>query len=109
MGVVPYLGTFLKDLVMMDAATQNWLENGYINFEKRRKEFEILAQLRLLQGACRCYILHPDPFLQRWLQCLPRLTEAESHQLSCVIEPPGEGLTPGRPLKPTLLITHCTE
>jgi len=36
-GVVPYLGTFLKDLVMLDAASKDELENGYINFDKRRK------------------------------------------------------------------------
>ncbi|XP_010213362.1 PREDICTED: ral guanine nucleotide dissociation stimulator-like 2, partial [Tinamus guttatus] len=36
-GVVPYLGTFLRDLVMLDAAMKDELENGYINFEKRRK------------------------------------------------------------------------
>ncbi|XP_029769876.1 ral guanine nucleotide dissociation stimulator-like 2, partial [Terrapene carolina triunguis] len=36
-GVVPYLGTFLRDLVMLDTAMKDELENGYINFEKRRK------------------------------------------------------------------------
>nr|XP_056722859.1 ral guanine nucleotide dissociation stimulator-like 2 [Euleptes europaea] len=77
-GVVPYLGTFLKDLVMLDAATRNRLENGYINFEKHRKEFEILTQLRLLQAACRNYALKPDPTLQWWLRHLPRLTETQS-------------------------------
>ncbi|XP_025069759.1 ral guanine nucleotide dissociation stimulator-like 2 isoform X2 [Alligator sinensis] len=40
MGVVPYLGTFLRDLVMLDAAVKDELENGYINFEKRRKHMK---------------------------------------------------------------------
>uniref|UniRef100_A0A670HSS8 Ral guanine nucleotide dissociation stimulator like 2 n=1 Tax=Podarcis muralis TaxID=64176 RepID=A0A670HSS8_PODMU len=108
-GVVPYLGTFLKDLVMLDAATRNRLQNGYINFEKHRKEFEILTQLRLLQANCRNYTLSPDRHLQRWLQRLPRLSEGQSYQLSCTIEPPAEGATPGRPVKPTLVITHCAD
>ncbi|XP_034963310.2 ral guanine nucleotide dissociation stimulator-like 2 isoform X1 [Zootoca vivipara] len=108
-GVVPYLGTFLKDLVMLDAATRNRLQNGYINFEKHRKEFEILTQLRLLQANCRNYALSPDRHLQRWLQHLPRLSEAQSYQLSCTIEPPVEGVTPGRPMKPTVVITHCAD
>ncbi|XP_039375050.1 ral guanine nucleotide dissociation stimulator-like 2 isoform X2 [Mauremys reevesii] len=108
-GVVPYLGTFLRDLVMLDTAMKDELENGYINFEKRRKEFEVLAQLRLLQSVCRNYSVQPSPPFQRWLRALPPLSEAQSHSLSCEIEPPGEAPTPQRPLKPTVVITHCTE
>ncbi|XP_054833494.1 ral guanine nucleotide dissociation stimulator-like 2 isoform X2 [Eublepharis macularius] len=109
MGVVPYLGTFLKDLVMLDAATRKRLENGYINFEKHRKEFEILTQLRLLQAACRNYALRRDRAFQRWLQRLPRLTETQSYQLSCAIEPLGDGGAPTRPIKPSVVITQCTD
>ncbi|XP_053159582.1 ral guanine nucleotide dissociation stimulator-like 2 isoform X2 [Hemicordylus capensis] len=108
-GVVPYLGTFLKDLVMLDAATRNRLKNGYINFEKHRKEFEILTQLRLLQANCRNYTLQSDRALQRWLQRLPRLSETQSYQQSCAIEPPGEGVVSAKPMKPTLIITHCED
>ncbi|XP_065497933.1 uncharacterized protein LOC135992574 [Caloenas nicobarica] len=36
-GMVPYLGTFLTDLVMLDTALQDYLEGGLINFEKRRR------------------------------------------------------------------------
>uniref|UniRef100_A0A4W2BYA6 Ral guanine nucleotide dissociation stimulator-like 2 n=1 Tax=Bos indicus x Bos taurus TaxID=30522 RepID=A0A4W2BYA6_BOBOX len=76
-GVVPYLGTFLKDLVMLDAASKDELENGYINFDKRRKEFAVLSELRRLQNQCRGYDLRPDPDIQRWLQGLRPLTEAQ--------------------------------
>ncbi|XP_071673643.1 ral guanine nucleotide dissociation stimulator-like 1 [Patagioenas fasciata] len=34
-GTVPYLGTFLTDLMMLDTALQDYLEGGLINFEKR--------------------------------------------------------------------------
>ncbi|XP_048346779.1 ral guanine nucleotide dissociation stimulator-like 2 [Sphaerodactylus townsendi] len=44
-----------------------------------------------------------------WLQRLPRLTEAQSYQLSCAIEPLGEGGTPTRHVKPSVVITHCTD
>ncbi|XP_074872330.1 ral guanine nucleotide dissociation stimulator-like 2 isoform X2 [Carettochelys insculpta] len=108
-GVVPYLGTFLRDLVMLDAAVKDKLKNGYINFEKRRKEFEVLAQLRLLQSVCRNYRIQPSLAVQRWLQGLAPLSEAQSHSLSCEIEPPSEVPAPQRPLKPTLIITHCAE
>ncbi|XP_030658761.1 ral guanine nucleotide dissociation stimulator-like 2 isoform X3 [Nomascus leucogenys] len=115
-GVVPYLGTFLKDLVMLDAASKDELENGYINFDKRRKvsgvpgldaglsypcsrkgrgesqgslsfgscslrapsqEFAVLSELRRLQNECRGYNLQPDHDIQRWLQGLRPLTEAQ--------------------------------
>ncbi|XP_054663653.1 LOW QUALITY PROTEIN: ral guanine nucleotide dissociation stimulator-like 2 [Grus americana] len=110
-GVVPYLGTFLRDLVMLDAAMKDELEDGYINFEKRRKEFGVLAQVRGLQGLCRGgYRLHPQPRFRRWLRTLRALPEAHSHSLSCEIEPPGDPPPPApRPPKPALVITHCTE
>uniref|UniRef100_A0ACB8EEL4 Uncharacterized protein n=1 Tax=Sphaerodactylus townsendi TaxID=933632 RepID=A0ACB8EEL4_9SAUR len=73
----------VRDSRMLDVATRNRLENGYINFEKHRKA--------------------------AWLQRLPRLTEAQSYQLSCAIEPLGEGGTPTRHVKPSVVITHCTD
>ncbi|XP_008261002.1 ral guanine nucleotide dissociation stimulator-like 2 isoform X1 [Oryctolagus cuniculus] len=109
-GVVPYLGTFLKDLVMLDAASKDELENGYINFDKRRKEFAVLSELRRLQNECRGYDLRPDPDIQQWLQGLRPLTEAQSHRVSCEVEPPGTSDSPApRVLRPTLVISQWTE
>lgn len=109
-GVVPYLGTFLKDLVMLDAASKDELENGYINFDKRRKEFAVLSELRRLQNECRGYDLRPDPDIQQWLRGLRPLTEAQSHRVSCEVEPPGTSDPPApRVLRPTLVISQWTE
>ena len=52
-GTIPYLGTFLTDLTFIDSAIPDKVNGGLINFEKRRKEFEILAQ-----------VSEPSPF--RW-------------------------------------------
>ena len=52
-GTIPYLGTFLTDLTMIDTAIDNTLPDGLINFDKRRKEFEIIAQIKLLQVLCQ--------------------------------------------------------
>ncbi|KAI5136528.1 Ral Guanine Nucleotide Dissociation Stimulator-Like 2 [Manis pentadactyla] len=109
-GVVPYLGTFLKDLVMLDAASKDELENGYINFDKRRKEFAVLSKLQRLQNKCRGYVLQPDSDIQRWLQGLRPLTEVQSHRVSCEVEPPGTSDPPApRVLRPTLVISQWTE
>uniref|UniRef100_UPI00358F4BCE ral guanine nucleotide dissociation stimulator-like 1 isoform X2 n=1 Tax=Myxine glutinosa TaxID=7769 RepID=UPI00358F4BCE len=87
-GTVPYLGTFLTDLTMLDTALPNYVENGLINFEKRRREFEVMAQIKLLQSACNSYTIRPHrPFLA-WFHKLPRLTEEESYSLSKELEPP---------------------
>jgi hypothetical protein len=39
------LGTFLTDLAMIDTAIPDMTSDGLINFDKRRKEFEVLAQV----------------------------------------------------------------
>lgn len=44
-GTIPYLGTFLTDLTMIDTAIPDTVSNGLINFDKKRKEFEVLAQV----------------------------------------------------------------
>ena len=36
-GVVPWLGTFITDLVMIDSACDDHTPEGYINFDKSRK------------------------------------------------------------------------
>ncbi|XP_064407889.1 ral guanine nucleotide dissociation stimulator isoform X2 [Latimeria chalumnae] len=108
-GVVPYLGTFLKDLVMLDTAVKDHMENGYINFEKRRKEFEIIAQIMLLQSACRNYAFQKEEAFLHWFNSIATLSEADSHRLSCEIETVADPGTPTRPIKPTLIITHCAD
>ena len=49
-GTIPYLGTFLTDLTMIDTAIPDTVADGLINFDKRRKEFEVLAQVSLSQA-----------------------------------------------------------
>uniref|UniRef100_A0A8C5U8H9 Ral guanine nucleotide dissociation stimulator like 1 n=1 Tax=Malurus cyaneus samueli TaxID=2593467 RepID=A0A8C5U8H9_9PASS len=81
-GTVPYLGTFLTDLIMLDTALQDYVEGGLINFEKRRREFEVIAQIKLLQSSCNSYCLIPDQKIIQWFRRQRHLTEEESYQLS---------------------------
>ncbi|XP_029473385.1 ral guanine nucleotide dissociation stimulator-like 1 isoform X2 [Rhinatrema bivittatum] len=76
-GTVPYLGTFLTDLTMLDAALPDCIEGGLINFEKRRREFEVIAQIKLLQSACNSYCMTSDQKFIRWFQRQQHLTEEQ--------------------------------
>ncbi|XP_075164271.1 ral guanine nucleotide dissociation stimulator-like isoform X2 [Haematobia irritans] len=88
-GTIPYLGTFLTDLTMIHQANPDTVgEDGLINFEKKRKEFEVLAKIKLLQGAANTYSLEEDPLFNRWFYSMPVLTEEDAHTLSYQLEPP---------------------
>lgn len=87
-GTIPYLGTFLTDLTMIDTAIPDTIGEGLINFDKRRKEFEVLAQIKLLQGAANAYRFEVDAAFDRWFDSLLILDDREAYQLSCQIEPP---------------------
>ncbi|XP_076869060.1 ral guanine nucleotide dissociation stimulator-like 2 isoform X1 [Brachyhypopomus gauderio] len=107
-GTVPYLGIFLTDLTMLDAAVKDRLENGYINFDKRRREFEVLAKIRLLQSSCRHSTFRTDESFLHWYHSVPTLTEEESYRLSNQIEPHSEP-SPGRVPHPMVVITECAD
>ncbi|NXX55971.1 RGL1 protein, partial [Scopus umbretta] len=92
-GTVPYLGTFLTDLIMLDTALPDSIEGGLINFEKRRREFEIIAQIKLLQSACNSYCMTPDQKFIQWFRRQQDLTEEESYNLSCEVEAAADNST----------------
>ncbi|XP_030031540.2 ral guanine nucleotide dissociation stimulator isoform X2 [Manduca sexta] len=98
-GTIPYLGTFLTDLTMIDTAIPDTVSDGLINFDKRRKEFEVLAQIKLLQGAANAYHLPTDPMFDRWFDSVIVLDDREAYQLSCQIEPPTNPPKERRPKK----------
>ncbi|NXX95556.1 RGL1 protein, partial [Centropus bengalensis] len=85
-GTVPYLGTFLTDLIMLDTALPDHVEGGLINFEKRRREFEVIAQIKLLQSACNNYCMAPDQNFIQWFWRQQHLTEDESYRRASEIE-----------------------
>ncbi|XP_003699985.1 ral guanine nucleotide dissociation stimulator-like isoform X1 [Megachile rotundata] len=92
-GTIPYLGTFLTDLTMIDTAIPDTIAEGLINFDKRRKEFEVLARIRLLQGAANAYNFSTDALFDRWFHSVVVLDDREAYKLSCQIEPPPPGNT----------------
>jgi ral guanine nucleotide dissociation stimulator-like 1 len=92
-GTVPYLGIYLSDLTYIDSAYPNTIdiENNndllsipsnssekLINFEKHRKEFEILAQIKLFQSAANAYTtLHALPRFKAWFDNVRIYNDAE--------------------------------
>lgn len=76
-GVVPFLGTFLSDLTMLHAAHKDKLEDGLINFDKCRKQFEVLVQLMLYQSAAENYSFPQSHRLLSWLYHTPVLSQQE--------------------------------
>ncbi|MBZ3869087.1 Ral guanine nucleotide dissociation stimulator-like 3 [Sciurus carolinensis] len=63
-------------------------QGDLINFEKRRKEWEILAHIQQLQRRCRSYNLSPHPHILAALRAQRQLSEEQSYRVSRVIEPP---------------------
>lgn len=59
-GTIPYLGTFLTDLTMIDTAIPDTVSNGLINFDKKRKEFEVLAQVSISQAGTFIRIIEEE-------------------------------------------------
>ncbi|XP_028407635.1 ral guanine nucleotide dissociation stimulator-like [Dendronephthya gigantea] len=85
-GTVPYLGTFLTDLMMLDTAYPDMIDGNLINYEKRQKEFEVIAQIRLFQEAAKNYYILPNNEFRNWFDSLETLTENEYFTLSCSLE-----------------------
>nr|XP_035974724.1 ral guanine nucleotide dissociation stimulator-like [Halichoerus grypus] len=65
-GVVPYLRTFLNELLMMHLTTEDYLEGGKINLRKRNEEYEIMREILLLQVAANNYNLNPNEQFGAW-------------------------------------------
>ncbi|KAK1799255.1 hypothetical protein P4O66_007495, partial [Electrophorus voltai] len=82
---VPYLGTYLTVLTMLDTALPDTVE-----------EYEILWQIRQLQASCSQYVLPHHPLIETWLQSPRRLTEQESYDFSRQLEPPLDTSPPSR-------------
>ncbi|MED6287406.1 hypothetical protein CHARACLAT_015993 [Characodon lateralis] len=93
-GVVPYLGAYLTVLTMLDTALPDTTEGGLINFEKRRREFDVLSQIRLLQASCSQYNLPNHPKIAAWLHGHKLLTDQESYEMSRQLEPPMDTCSP---------------
>jgi len=62
---IPYMGVYLSDLTFIEEGNPDFLENGYINFFKRRMVAEVIKEIQQYQQTP--YNLTPVPALQKYL------------------------------------------
>ncbi|XP_012373956.3 ral guanine nucleotide dissociation stimulator-like [Dasypus novemcinctus] len=73
---------------MMDCAMKEYLDGMMVNFEKKRKEYQMIAELQQLQAGCCFDTLVPSEPFAAWFGAMEQLSEADSYRLSCEREPP---------------------
>jgi len=67
LGTIPFLGTFLKDLEYLNAQSPKD-KKDMINVMQKRREFEIISQIKLLQQAAQLYSIREHVEFKSWLQ-----------------------------------------
>jgi len=67
LGTIPFLGTFLKDLEYLNAQSPKD-KKDMVNVMQKRREFEIISQIKLLQQATQLYNIRGNVEFKGWLQ-----------------------------------------
>lgn len=62
---------------MVDSAFPDYTDAGLVNFEKKRKEFEIVAQINLFQSAAKMYQIEAHRRFKIWFNSMRVYTEDE--------------------------------
>lgn len=82
---IPYLGVYLSDLTFIEEGNQDCLENGYINFFKRRMVAEVIKEIQQYQ---QCpYNLQVVPSIQKYLTAHKTFSDNDLFQRSLISEP----------------------
>ncbi len=63
------------------------MDKGLINVMQKRKEFEIIAQIKLLQQASQLYNITANPDFKIWLHKQTVYSEEQNYKYSNLIEP----------------------
>ncbi|XP_070115180.1 ral guanine nucleotide dissociation stimulator-like isoform X1 [Equus caballus] len=76
-GIVPFLGTMLTDLIMLDTAMEDYVNGNEINHEKKKKEHSVMIEIVQLQEAAENYNLEPQELFRSWFWDMEQLSEDE--------------------------------
>ncbi|XP_058142187.1 ral guanine nucleotide dissociation stimulator-like [Dasypus novemcinctus] len=76
-GVVPCLRTFLTEFLLLEYAMPEYLDGRKINFEKKRKEYQMVEELQQLQAGCCYEALVPHESFGAWFVAMEQLGEKD--------------------------------
>ena len=66
---IPFLGVYLTDLTFIELGNPDYLpESSFINFDKRRKVFQVIKDIQKFQVTP--FELIPVPGIQKWLDAM---------------------------------------
>jgi len=63
--------------MMVDTALKDSTKDGLINFDKCRKEFELMTQIRMLQLSAAIYNIEPEQEFFTWFYNIRIYDDAE--------------------------------
>ncbi|KAM4696390.1 LOW QUALITY PROTEIN: RAS guanyl-releasing protein 4-like [Rhinophrynus dorsalis] len=106
---IPILGVQLKDLVSLNEALPNYLDNGKINVSKLHSLYQHITELLQLQKAHPPFTADKDVILLLSSSLDLFHTEDEIYALSYAREPRSHKTLPPAPYKPTTDITQWTQ
>lgn len=105
---IPILGVHLKDLVSLNEALPDYLDNGKINVSKLQSLYQHILELTQLQKATPPFKANNDVILLLTTSLDTFYTEDEIYSLSYTREPRSPKLMPTTPIKPPEEIPHWT-
>lgn len=97
---IPILGVHLKDLVSLNEALPDFLDNGKINVSKLQSLYQHILELTQLQKASPPFKANKDVILLLTTSLDTFYTEDEIYSLSYTREPRSAKLMPTTPTKP---------
>ncbi|KAG9478213.1 hypothetical protein GDO78_013296 [Eleutherodactylus coqui] len=97
---IPILGVQLKDLVSLNEALPDYLDNGKINVSKLQSLYQHILELRQLQKARPPFKANKDVILLLSTSLDTFYTEDEIYSLSYTREPRNPKIMPTTPIKP---------
>ena len=77
---IPYLGVYLTDLTFIEDGNPDNLPDGLVNFVKRQKVSQVIAEIQQYQNTPYC--LEEVVFIKEWLYKCRGLSEDECYKLS---------------------------
>ncbi|KAL6049799.1 putative Ras guanine nucleotide exchange factor [Balamuthia mandrillaris] len=82
---VPFLGTYLKDLIFIEEGNKDKVDDDLINFTKREQVYGVIEAVQTYQHTP--YKIEPVEPLHSFIKVLPYLVEKNLYDLSLMREP----------------------